>query len=194
MRAVVENQLLRGGTLKRMWSFSARFCLLCGNELVNRDVEGRLRLRCTRCEFVLYRNPASAAAGVVLDEHGRVLLIRRAIEPFKGFWALPAGYQEHDEHPGLTAAREVREETGVEVRIVRLLDLIFVPEDPRKPANVAVFLCRPTGGVLRAANDAAEAAWFDLARLPSELGFQNGPRILERLVPGGDLHALILPG
>lgn len=170
-----------------MWTVDARFCLLCGNELVSRHVEGRARLRCGRCSFVLYGNPASAAAGVVLDGSGRVLLIQRAIEPFRGHWALPAGYQEADEDPALTAIREVREETGLEVQVVTLLDLLFIPEDPRKPANLAVFLCRPTGGLLQAGNDAVDAGWFDLGRLPAKLGFQNGPRILERLVPGGDL-------
>lgn len=171
-----------------MWSTNARFCLQCGNALEACQVEGRERLRCTRCDFVLWANPASAAAGVVLDGRSRVLLVRRAIEPFRGHWALPAGYQEADEHPALTVVREVLEETGIEVEVVRLLDLIYIPEDPRKPANLAVFLCRPLGGALCAGLDAEAAEWFELERLPPKLGFQNGPRILQRLVPGGDLH------
>jgi ADP-ribose pyrophosphatase YjhB (NUDIX family) len=130
---------------------------------------------------VLYENPASAAAGVVFDESRRVLLIQRAIEPFRGYWALPAGYQEADEHPSETAAREIREESGIEVEVVELLDLLFLPNDARKPANLAVFLCRPTGGALRAGHDADDAAWFDVDRLPARLGFDNGPRILDWL-------------
>ena len=171
-----------------MWTQNARFCPLCGVELVSARVEGRQRRRCPACAFVLYENPASAAAGVVLDASRRVLLIRRGIEPFRGAWALPAGYQEADEEPEQTVVREVREETGQTVAVVRLLDLIFIPEDARKPANLAVFLCRPLHGVLRAGQDALEAAWFELDALPAELGFDNGPRILERLLPGGDLE------
>lgn len=170
-----------------MWSRDARFCLLCGAGLVLAPVEGRERRRCPRCRFVLFENPASAAAGVVIDEHRQVLLVRRAIEPFLGCWALPAGYQELDEHPEDTVRREVLEETGIEVRVLDLLDLVFVPKDQRKPANVAFFLCRPTGGVLAAGHDAAEAAWFPLAELPLDLGFDNGPLLLDRLAPGGDL-------
>ena len=60
-----------------------------------------------------YQNPACAAAGAVVDGDGRVLLIRRRIAPFRGDWALPAGYQEIDEDPRETALREVREETGI---------------------------------------------------------------------------------
>lgn len=144
-------------------------------------VEGRERARCAQCAFVLYENPASAAAGVVIDERGRVLLIRRAIEPFRGSWALPAGYQEIDEHLRETAAREIREESGIEVEVRELYDLLFVVEDGRKPANVAVYLCRPLGGALRPGEDALDAAWFDLEDLPLDLGFDNGPRILHRL-------------
>lgn len=136
---------------------------------------------------MLFENPASAAAGVVLDEHRRVLLIRRAIEPFRGQWALPAGYQEMDEHPWETAVREVREETGAEIEVVELLDLLFIPEDHRKPANLAVFLCRYVGGGLTPGYDAIEADWFELTALPDELAFRNGPRILHGLRDGDRL-------
>ena len=60
--------------------------------------------------------------------------------------------------------------------------LMFVPDDYRRPSNLAVFLCRPSGGVLRPGDDAIDAAWFDLAALPAKLGFDNGPRILARLL------------
>lgn len=142
---------------------------------------GRVRLRCERCTFVLYSNPACAAAGVVFNGEGEVLLVRRAIEPYLGCWALPAGYQEIDEDPATTVVREVFEEAGVEVAVEGLLDLIFVCNDPRKPANVAVFLCREVGGVLRPGEEESDAAWFGLNSLPAEIGFDNYTRILGRL-------------
>lgn len=131
-------------------------------------------------------NPASAVAGAVLDGP-RVLMIRRRIEPHRGAWALPAGYQEIDEDPRDSLRREVREETGLEVEVGELFDAVWVPDDPRKPANVLVYLCTPAGGVLRAGSDASEAAWFDLNDLPEEVGFENRERILDRLPrPGGE--------
>ncbi len=130
---------------------------------------------------MLYLNPASAAAGVVLNESAEVLLVRRAIEPFRGFWALPAGYQEIDEDPVDTVVREVREEAGVEIEVHGLLDLLFVCDDPRRPANVAVYLCRAIGGVLRPGVEETEARWFPLDGLPARIGFDNYSRILERL-------------
>jgi len=164
-----------------VWQDQAKHCPQCSARLQPRAVAGRARLRCEACDFVLYLNPASAAAGVVFNPRGEVLLVRRAIEPFRGYWALPAGYQEIDEDPTATVAREVLEEAGVEIEVQGLLDLIFVCDDPRKPANVAVYLCRAVGGILRPGEEESEAAWFSLDGLPAEIGFQNYPRILGRL-------------
>jgi 8-oxo-dGTP diphosphatase len=176
-----------GGTSKgsrsapNVWQDLAKHCPLCSAELGVTPIGGRERLRCPRCDFVLYSNPACAAAGVVFNEHGEVLLVRRAIEPFLGFWALPAGYQEIDEDPAATVVREVLEESGVLVEVHGLLDLLFVCNDPRKPANVAVYLCHAVGGVLKPGEEESEAAWFALDELPAEIGFDNYPRILGRL-------------
>ncbi len=164
-----------------MWQARAKHCPLCGALLVRAKIEGRERGRCSSCAFILYENPASAAAGVVLDEQRKVLLVQRAIEPFKGHWALPAGYQELDETAAEAVVREISEECGLEVEVVELFDLLFVPDDYRRPSNLAVFLCRARGGVLRAGDDALDVAWFDLEALPANLGFDNGARILHRL-------------
>lgn len=158
-----------------------RHCPLCGSALAPDQVEGRERLRCPSCRWVHYQNPAGASAGVVVDGAGRVLLVRRALEPGRGAWALPAGYQEVDEEPSRAAEREVREETGLEVRAQTLLDLIHIPPGQRKAANLAVFLCRVVGGTLHAGDDALDAAWFALDALPATIAFDNRERVLEPL-------------
>lgn len=165
-----------------MWHERAKHCPLCRAALAAVDVGGRARLRCGACGFVLYSNPAAAAAGVVFNEAREVLLVRRAIEPYRGYWALPAGYQEIDEHPSQTVLREIREEAGIEARVAGLLDLLFIPDDPRRPANVAVFLCaaeacQPAPGV-----EESEARFFPLDGLPDDIGFDNYERILGRLL------------
>ena len=164
-----------------MWQRQARHCPLCGAELAPGEFEGRERPRCTQCRYVHFENPAGAAAGVVVDAGGRVLLVRRALAPHKGDWALPAGYQEHDEEPAETAVREIREETGLEVEALELFDVLFVPGGQRKPANLVVFVCRVLGGRLQAADDAVEAAFFALDELPENIGFDNAERVLGRL-------------
>ena len=152
------------------------------------DVDGRERRGCVEGGFVLYQNPVGASAGLVLRGE-EVLLVQRGIEPFRGQWAIPAGYQDHDESPAAAAEREIREETGVVVEAYQLLDLLYVPDDPRKPANVALFACRETGGSLCAAADAMDAKWFELDQLPEPLAFDNRSQVFDRLLPGGDLRA-----
>ena len=163
-----------------VWHRRAKHCPLCGAVLRPDEVAGRLRPRCTSCSFVLFTNPACAAAGVVVSARGEILLVRRALEPFRGSWALPAGYQEMDEEPTTTVAREIREEAGLEVRVEGLLDLLHV-EDPRKPANVAVFLCSVVAGTPRPGDEETDARFFPLHDLPKDIGFDNYERILRRL-------------
>ncbi len=165
-----------------MWHKKARHCPLCAAELVTHAVGGRVRVRCVACAFVLYENPASAAAGVVFNPAGEILLVRRAIEPYRDHWALPAGYQEIDETPQETVVREIREEAGIVATVLGLLDYFFVADDPRKPANVAVFLCR-TSEVdgARPGGEEVAAGFFPLDALPDPIGFDNYPRILSKL-------------
>ena len=164
-----------------MWQGRAQFCPVCSTALAPAEVEGRTRLCCAQCGLILYENPSPAAAGIVLDAQGRVLLVKRALEPFRGHWALPAGYQEIDEDPACCAAREILEETGIEVEVRALWDLLFQPPVRGRAANLALYLCLPIGGLLQAGADVLEVGWFALEELPEPLGFENGRHVLERL-------------
>lgn len=166
-----------------MWQRRARFCPLCGASLEPREVNGRERMACTSCAFVLYAGPACAVAGVVVNRADEVLLVRRGIEPFRGDWALPAGYQEYDELPEESLRREVLEEAGIEIEVGRLVALLHVPDDPRKPANVAIFLARPStaSNALEAGDDARDARWFPKDALPHGLPFDNNRMIAEAI-------------
>lgn len=107
------------------------------------------------------------ACDMVLVEDGKVLLIRRACEPFKGQWAIPGGRIEDDETAEDCLRREMEEETGLEVEPLRLTGIYSDPaRDPRK-VIAACYLVKRAGGKLQAGDDAGEAAWFALDDLPS---------------------------
>ena len=107
-------------------------CAVCAAELEERSIENRTRLVCPACGRVAYQQ-LKVGAGVLVERDGKLLLARRGpgCDAFPGTWNLPAGYCEADEPPAVTAAREAREETGVGVRVGRLLDLYFFDDDPR---------------------------------------------------------------
>ena len=89
------------------------FCPRCGQALEDAFVFGRVRRVCPACGLVVFRDHKVAAAALVEDAAGRVLLVRRAWDPQRGYWSLPAGFVDEDESPPEAALRECREETGL---------------------------------------------------------------------------------
>lgn len=90
------------------------------------DGDDRIRRVCSHCQFVDYINPKIIAASVV-TKGSKILLCRRAIDPRKGFWTLPAGFMEQGETVEEAARREAREEASAEIRIDRMLAVYSVP-------------------------------------------------------------------
>lgn len=98
------------------------FCSHCGSNQLTKEIpagDNRLRIVCQNCGTIHYTNP-KVVAGCLPIYDGKILLARRAIEPRKGFWNLPAGYLENGETVMEGAMRETYEETGADIRIVRL--------------------------------------------------------------------------
>lgn len=103
--------------------------------------------------------------GAVVVQHGRVLLVRRGHEPLKGHWSLPGGLIELGESLQTAVAREVEEETGLRVEpleLIEFLDRIHREGDRvRFHYVIADYLCRVTGGTLKAASDADDVRWVE---------------------------------
>ena len=105
-----------------------RHCPYCGRRLSNRFWEGALRRFCRHCDLPIYENPIPAVCAVVPDDLGRLLLVRRGVEPKIGAWCLPGGFMELGETPETAALRELREEAGLDGRIAHLLGLYATPQ------------------------------------------------------------------
>jgi ADP-ribose pyrophosphatase YjhB (NUDIX family) len=131
---------------------------------------------------VHFEDPKVAAAALV-ERDGLLLLVRRTNNPARGQWTLPAGFVDADEDPQAAAARECLEETGLEVRVTRLLDVIAGREHPRGASIVIVYLAEAVGGELRAGDDADEVAFFPADSLPA-LAFRATRQAVERWADG----------
>ncbi len=154
------------------------FCPQCGSPLQDRTMYGRVRRYCPSCHRAIFRDP-KAAAGVVVVQDGEVLMVRRGTGLRHGRWSIPAGFVEYDEDPAVTAARECREETGLEVELTALLDVIPGEGLPGEASFLVVYAGRVVGGERAAGDDADRAAFFPLDDLPP-LAFESTRRALER--------------
>lgn len=105
-----------------------KFCTRCGGGIRRSVPEGdnRERAVCTRCEHIHYENPR-VIVGCLVEHDGSVLMCRRAIEPRRGRWTLPAGFLELGESMAQGAARETLEEAGAAVEIVAPYTHLDVP-------------------------------------------------------------------
>ncbi len=125
-----------------------------------------------------WKKPSVTCDGIV-SKDGRVVLIRRRNDPFKGSYALPGGFVEHGEALEDCVVREVLEETGLRTQVVGLLGVYSAPgRDPRGHFVTAVYELRPTGGSLRAGDDAGSAEWVPLDRVP-DMAFDHADIIAE---------------
>jgi 8-oxo-dGTP diphosphatase len=104
--------------------------------------------------------------GAILLNRGRVLLVERAKSPLRGYWSLPGGVLETGELLEEGMRREVREETGLVVRPLRVVEIferIIRDADGRAEYHYVLidYLCRVTGGTLKPADDVSRAEWVD---------------------------------
>jgi len=137
--------------------------------------------------------------GAVVVEQGRVLLVQRGHEPLKGKWSLPGGKLELGESLTQGVAREVREETGLIVKALELVELIdrihresgLAGESVRYHYVIADYLCRVVGGTLHAASDADAVRWVERAEWNSHSALALDP-ITVRVIEAGWQRARVL--
>ncbi|HEY2980121.1 MAG TPA: NUDIX hydrolase [Anaerolineales bacterium] len=158
-----------------------RFCPRCGSPLTLELRFGKERGVCPQCHWIHFADPKVAAA-VLIERDRSVLLVRRVNEPFRGLWTLPAGFVDANEDPARAAERECWEETGLTVRVQRVLDVVAGREHPRGADFVIVYVAEIVGGELQAGDDADRVEWFDRDDLP-QLAF-NATRVV--LNPSSD--------
>jgi 8-oxo-dGTP diphosphatase len=159
------------------------FCPQCGGPTVPRQVGGREREACPICNRTYFHNPVAAAAAVILDAEGRILLCHRSSSVFRGRWSIPAGFCEEDETIEACAVREAREETGLEVQLVDILDANSGFEVAGRPVVGVYFRAVAIGGEIAPGDDVDDARYFALDEVP-DLPFAGDRRVVEILQTG----------
>jgi len=153
------------------------YCSQCSHEVVTREIDGRERVVCPACETVFYENPLPVAAAVVLNERREVLLVKRQREPRKGEWCLPMGFAELGETITEAALRELKEETGVEARVLRLLDLDSHHSSHYGDLLITTYEMQKVAGRERPGDDADDVHYFPIGQHPP-LAFSSNEKAL----------------
>lgn len=144
---------------------------------------------CPGCGWVHYLQ-LKVGAGALIEKADRILLVRRAQDPFRGAWSLPSGYVEADEDPRVAAAREVLEETGFVVSIGDVFDTFFHVDDPRGNGIFLVYRGVVLTGEPRLAKENDALDWFERSRLPAAVAGGGHTQAIAKwsneASPGGD--------
>jgi ADP-ribose pyrophosphatase YjhB (NUDIX family) len=157
------------------------FCSHCGQPVAQLIPEGdhRLRYVCTNCGQVHYQNP-KIVAGCVPEHEGRILLCRRAIEPRRGYWTIPAGFMENGETTQDAARRESLEEALADVEIGSLLAVVHVLHADQVHVMFRAHLDPPVFG---AGDESLEVMLCDEAEIPwADIAFRSVDFALRRFL------------
>lgn len=163
--------------LQHRFAAGARFCALCGGAMRSRVVlpDRKRRQVCSRCGFVHFPAARLVAGCVVVGENenaGKVLLIKRGLEPSRGLWTFPGGFVEPAETAADTALRETLEEVGMKVRLGPLLGVYDDLENA--VSTVVAYLAAPGTEAPITSGEAPEVRYFARDAIPwDQLAFNS---------------------
>jgi 8-oxo-dGTP diphosphatase len=146
-----------------------RYCPFCGTQLVLSETGGRQRPTCPGCGFV-----------VLIEKEGWVLLGKRRGGFGGGKWGLPQGYVEYDEDFLTAAIREVKEETGLDVEMRAIINVVSNLLSPGLQTLAIVLLAGAIAGELCAGDDLETLEWVPLGGPFPEMAFEADQHIIER--------------
>lgn len=166
-------------------------CPLCSSTVKIFEIGGRDRIVCTStiCEFVHWDNPKPVTATLV-PRNGGIVLVKRKFEPYVGDWCLPGGFIEGFEDPGESAAREVFEETGLNIHNHRLVGA----NAPGRSINVIIlfYAAESATGEMVAGDDASDVGAFKQDELPSNIAFELHRRMIAKFFETqGKMHQTV---
>jgi 8-oxo-dGTP diphosphatase len=155
-----------------------KLCPFCGGTLRRVEPGHRPRPTCPGCGFVQHRNPAPTVS-VLVVEGERVLLGKRGGPPGQGTWSLPSGYVEYEDDFLTTAILEAKEETGLDVEVESVINVVSSFVTPRFHFLGVYVVARVVSGELQAGDDLEAAEWFPLSGPLPDMGFEEDVAIIE---------------
>lgn len=146
------------------------FCPLCGYKLITKfmPLDGEKRLVCSNCGFVFYQNPPPTVLAFV-EKGNKVLLVKRAINPYKGYWDLPGGFVEIGQTIESALKQEIKEELGVEINTMSFISSFaayYKIKHLKEEVINLIFKVTLTRENFKIGSDVTDAKWFLKTNLP----------------------------
>lgn len=156
------------------------YCPHCGNR-VSLKPEGEIPRRyCNQCKIYFYENPLPVVSCIHCTDKS-ILLVKRGNKPYKGSWCLPTGFAETGESIEQAALRELKEESGIEGKIINLVDVDSVKSRHYGDLTFITYEVAKIGGSLVAGDDATNVKYFHINKLP-QLPFKSNEKAISSYI------------
>lgn len=158
-----------------------KYCSNCGSKTINKIIDERQRDYCENCKKVFYDNPLPVVSVIVQNKNREILLVLRDRDPYAGKWCLPSGFVELNESVEKAVIRELKEETGLSGKVLRLVDTFSSYNDVYGDLIWVTFEVKKISGKIIPEDDARDAKFFSIDTLP-KLAFQANRRAVKRFI------------
>jgi len=166
-------------------NYQFEFCPVCGGKFqtLNLKEHEPSRLVCSKCGFVYYLDPKLVACAIV-EKEGKVVLLKRGIEPEKGRWVMPGGYVDRGEVVEAAVLRETEEECGIKIHLSNLLGVYSYPEQLEV---VIVYVAEYKSGQLMVGDETQAVRLFRPQEIPwQDLAFESTKDALQDYCKRGE--------
>ena len=175
VKQVFSNYSRKKGSKREQF----KYCPFCRTQLISKEEGGEQRPVCSNCNYIQFRNPDPGVV-VLIEKKGNVLLGIRREGVGKGKWCLPQGYIEFNEDFLTAAIREVKEETGLDVRIQSIVNVVSNFFSPKLHTLTIVLLANVVAGKLCAGDDMENLKWIPFSEPLPEMAFEADEYIIKK--------------
>ncbi len=151
-----------------------QYCPKCGKKYEDSSY------KCQRCNYTMYQNPVPAVGGVIYNSKKQILMVKRAIDPYKGKWEFVGGFIENGEDAKSALRREISEELHISAKIGRLLLCVTdaYGENGKCTINIFYLAYIKEENQLKSNDEIMDYQWFSISKLPKDIAFNCTREVL----------------
>lgn len=160
-----------------------KFCPVCGGKLEFRGGHEKV-LTCLKCSFKFYQNSAPASGAIIINEKNQILLSEKNLKPYIGQWDIIGGFLKDGEHPEDGIRREVKEEIGVDIEIIKLFGVYmgqyYLGKNIYKNTLNFYYICRIKNGNPKIIEEISKLKWFYRKNIPyDKMAFDQEKQLIK---------------